>query len=85
MSRAADIYEAAADELGIELENLDRHYVDWIVDHFAHLSTKAAKSELRDATKEFEGRGRGRGVELADFIDQMRVLIAVRKARSRKR
>lgn len=77
------ILDAVMEELGID--EIDPRWVEGILYEHRTMRTATARKELRAIVKEFEAAG-GRGVELAEMVDELRVLIAARKAdKKRKR
>lgn len=75
--------EAVADAMGYVVDDSTIHVVDdetiegWVT--FYHgWETRAIEVSLANLEKQFEAAG-GRGVELADEIDRMRIVLAYRK------
>jgi hypothetical protein len=74
MATAREI-RRAEEELGYEVEE---DWLDNLLDQYESWSMKELRAELRDLEDAFAKRG-GRGVDLADEIDALRVVIAVRR------
>ncbi len=75
--RVAGIVEAASNVLGYDVEE-DR--VREALDEHGETPLKALKKALKEKEKTFKDQG-GRGVDLADEIDSLRIAIAVRNAK----
>lgn len=70
--------QAAYDALGND--EVEDSQIDNALAQFKDWETKGLKTSLRNLERQFEAAG-GRGVELADEIDNMRIVLAVRRVK----
>lgn len=75
--RLGGIVEAASNVLGYDV---DEDRVREALDEYGDTPLKALKKALKEREKTFKDQG-GRGVDLADEIDSLRIAIAVRNAK----
>lgn len=68
------IHRKVADAMGYEINDKD---IALVQKHFDGVPLKRLESDLATCVVEFHNQG-GRGVELADMIDELRIAIAAR-------
>ncbi len=78
----AQAFMIAADTKGLSvkegIESEELHFVYHVLETYKDTPTAKIKAWLRESLKEFEAAG-GRGVELADRIDGLRIILAIRR------
>lgn len=76
------ILDAVMEELGID--EIDQRWVEGILHDYRRMRTATARKELRAIGRKFEETG-GRSVELAEMANDLRILIAARKAAKKRK